>query len=148
MTIKKFRPYLSLGAVTLTIDLFIISLGWIVFGDVDSALYGLAGTGVASLVINKVMYGADVGKMAVIITLDGQGVADEISSKIRRGSTVINAKGSYTKLERDVLLCACSKSQAYIVKKAVFDVDPKAFVMFTETSEVFGEGFISTLDNA
>ena len=145
MTIKKLRPHLSIGAVTMIIDLVIILLGWPVFGNVDAVLYGLVGTGITSIVINKIMYGADAGKMAIVITLHGQRVADEISDRIDRGSTLINAKGSYTKMERDVLLCACSKAQAYSLRKAIFEVDPDAFVMFTETSEVVGEGFISTL---
>lgn len=145
MTIKKLRPHLSIGAVTMVIDLIIILLGWPVFGNVDAVLYGLVGTGVTSIVINKIMYGADAGKMAIVITLHGQVVADEISNRINRGSTLIDARGSYTKMERDVLLCACSKSQEYILRKAVFEVDPDAFVMFTETSEVVGEGFISSL---
>ncbi len=41
-----------------------------------------------------------------------------------------------------MLLCACSKSEAYRVKNAVLEVDESAFLMFTETSEVFGEGFM------
>lgn len=143
MTIKKLRPHVSIGTVTMTIDLIIILLGWLVFGNIDAVLYGLIGTGTASLLINKIMYGADAGKMAIIITQQGQAVADQISNKIRRGSTIIKAKGSYTKIEREVLLCACSKSQAYVVKREVHQIDPQAFIMFTETSEVFGEGFLS-----
>ena len=40
----------------------------------------------------------------------------------------------------------CSKSEAYLVKNAVYQVDDSAFVMFTETSEVLGEGFKESLD--
>ena len=47
--------------------------------------------------------------------------------------------GTYTKSKRNVLLCACSKSEAYLVKNAVYQVDDSAFVMFTETSEVLEE---------
>ena len=39
MTIKKKRPHMSLGRLTLLIDLIIILIGWPVFGDVDSVLY-------------------------------------------------------------------------------------------------------------
>ena len=59
-----------------------------------------------------------------------------------RGSTLVKAMGSYTQENRDVLLCACSKSQTYSVTSAAHDLDPGAFIMVTETSEVFGEGFI------
>ena len=56
--------------------------------------------------------------------------------------TIVRGTGSYTGESREVLLCACSKSEAYRVKNAVLEVDESAFLMFTETSEVFGEGFM------
>lgn len=62
------------------------------------------------------------------------------------GVTSLEGMGTYTKSKRNVLLCACSKSEAYLVKNAVYQVDDSAFVMFTETSEVLGEGFKESLD--
>ena len=49
--------------------------------------------------------------------------------------------GGYTGEHRDILLCACSKAEAYLVKSTVQEIDDSAFIMFTETSEVYGEGF-------
>ena len=142
MSVKKLRPHLSLGQVTMVLDLLIILLGWPVFGDMDSVLYGIVAAFVTSLIIDKVMYGMGAGKLVQIITNDGPAVANAISESTERGSTLIRAVGSYTGQDRDVLLCACSKSEAYKVRAAAHRVDPKSFVMITETSEVFGEGFL------
>lgn len=142
MSVKKLRPHLSLGQVTMVLDLLIILLGWPVFGDMDSVLYGIVAAFVTSLIIDKVMYGMGAGKLVQIITNDGSAVANAISESTERGSTLIRAVGSYTGQDRDVLLCACSKSEAYKVRAAAHRVDPKCFVMITETSEVFGEGFL------
>ena len=49
--------------------------------------------------------------------------------------------GGYTGIKKDVLLCACSKAEAHLIRTAVEEADDRAFLMFTETSEVFGEGF-------
>ena len=125
MSIKAIKPHLSIGFVTMAIDLLIILLGWPVFGNVDAVLYGLISAFVTSVVIDKIMYGMGAGKLILIITIKA-------------------AIGTYTKEEKDVLLCACSSSQAYSVRSAAHEVDPDAFVMLTETSEVFGEGFIDT----
>jgi uncharacterized membrane-anchored protein YitT (DUF2179 family) len=141
MSIKMLKPHLSIGTVTMVIDLFIILLGWPVFGNVDAVLYGLASTFVMSVVIDKIMYGMGAGTLAIIITTQGEMVAKKIGEIIGRGSTIIPAKGSYTQTKRQVLLCACSGSQAYTVRRAVYEMDESAFVMLTETSEVFGEGF-------
>lgn len=148
MSIKVLRPHLSIGFVTLMIDLVIIVLGWPVFGNIDAVLYGLIASFVTSTVIDKIMYGTDAGKLAIIITTKGPDVALKIDEVSARGSTSIRARGTYnTSIERQVLLCACSKAQAYKVRSAVHQVDPDAFVMITETSEVFGEGFIDPTDN-
>lgn len=142
MSVKKLRPHLSLGQVTMVLDLLIILLGWPVFGDMNSVLYGIVAAFATSLIIDKVMYGMGAGKLVQIITNDGSAVANAISESTERGSTLIRAVGSYTGQDRDVLLCACSKSEAYKVRAAAHRVDPKCFVMITETSEVFGEGFL------
>ena len=62
MPIKKKRPHLSVGKITMIIDLGIILLGWPVFGDVDAALYGLVSTFASVVVIDKVLYGLGGGK--------------------------------------------------------------------------------------
>lgn len=142
MTIKVRYPHYSLGMVTMVTDFLIILLGWPVFGNVDAILYGLATTFVASVVLDKILYGVGAGKLIVIITNHGQQLADRIGEMTDRGSTIIRARGSYTQADRDVLLCACSKSQTYSITAAAHEVDPGAFIMVTETSEVYGEGFI------
>lgn len=147
MSIKALHPHLSLGAVTMTIDLVIILIGWPVFGNLDAVLYGLISTFVTSTVIDKIMYGTSAGKLAIIITTQGPAMATHIDEVCARGSTLIRARGSYTTTDRQVLLCACSKAEAYKVRRAAHQTDPDAFVMITETSEVFGEGFIDPTDN-
>lgn len=147
MSIKVLHPHLSLGAVTMAIDLVIILIGWPVYGNPDAVLYGLISTFVTSTVIDKIMYGTSAGKLAIIITTQGPAMATHIDEVCARGSTLIRAKGSYTTTERQVLLCACSKAEAYKVRRAAHQTDPDAFVMITETSEVFGEGFIDPTDN-
>lgn len=142
MSVKVLRPHMSLGVVTMIIDLIIILMGWPVFGNIDSVLYGIVATGVTSIVIDKIMYGVGAGKLIIIISDHGQEVADKIANAIDRGSTLIRAIGTYTGSERQVLLCACNKSQAFKVRSAAHEVDENAFVMITETSEVYGEGFL------
>ncbi len=142
VSIKAIRPHVSLGVATLIIDLVIILMGWPVFGDIDSVLYGILATAATSIMIDKVMYGVSAGKLMIIITSHGQAIAGNISAASGRGSTLIRAIGTYTDAERQVLLCACTKSQAFQIRAAIAEVDPDAFVMVTETNEVYGEGFI------
>lgn len=141
LTIKKKRPHMTIGVIAMLIDLVVILLGWPVFGDVDAVLYGVLATFVSTVVIDKILYGAGAGTLAIIITERGKETAERISERAGRGVTSLRAVGAYTRTDREVLLCACSKAEAYLVKSAVQEADDKAFFMFTETSEVFGEGF-------
>ena len=74
LTIKKKRPYMSIGVITLSIDLVVIFLGWPVFVDVDAVLYGVASTGGCALVIDKILYGIGAGGLAVILMGKGKGI--------------------------------------------------------------------------
>ena len=141
LAIKKKKPHITIGVITLLIDLVVILLGWPVFGDVDAVLYGILATVVSTVVIDKILYGTGAGTLAVIITEKGKETAEQISEMAGRGVTSLKAVGTYTGTNREVLLCACSKAEAYLVKTAVEQADRDAFFMFTETSEVFGEGF-------
>ena len=141
MVVKKKKPYFSLGMITMVIDVAIIALGWPAFGDVDAVLYGVASTAVSTIVIDKILYGIGAGTLAVIITSQGKQMAGKLGEAMQRGVTRLRATGGYSGLDREVLLCACTKSEAYRLKSVVHEADSSAFLMFTETSGVFGEGF-------
>ncbi len=142
MTLRVLKPHMSIGMLTVLIDVVVIVLGWPVFGSVDSILYGFIASFATSIVIDKIMYGIDSGTLAIIITTNGFDVAEKISEVTGRGSTAIQAMGTYSKDSKDVLMCACSNKEAYAIRRAVFEIDEGAFVMVTETSSVYGEGFI------
>lgn len=141
MSIKVLHPHLSVGAVTLAIDVVIILLGWPVFQNVDAVLYGMVATAVTSIVMDKLLYGVGAGKLVLIVSGRGQAVADYIAEKYNRGSTMCDVLGTYTGEKRQMLFCACSMTEAYKIRSAAYHIDKNSFVMITEASEVFGEGF-------
>ena len=59
----------------------------------------------------------------------------------QRGSTLLKGVGSYSKEEKQVVMCACSSKQMHMVQKAVKEVDRAAFLVTMESNEVRGEGF-------
>lgn len=142
LTIKVLYPHFSIGFVTLVFDLLVILLGWPVFGSINSVLYGLASTALTSLVIDKIMYGIGAGKLVIIVTNQGHAIAKRIAEISKRGSTLLNGIGTYAGASRHVLLCACTRTEIYTICSAAKEVEQGAFVMVTETSEVFGRGFI------
>lgn len=141
VTIKVLRPQFSIGTVTMALDVVTILLGWPVFGKVDAVLYGMAATAISSMVMDRLLYSFGSGKLVLIVTTKGQKVADEIGKDGRRGSTMCQAVGTYTGKQRQLLICACARAEVYWIRHTAYQVDPACFVMVSEASEVFGEGF-------
>lgn len=141
MAVKVKKPYISLGKIVFVFDCVVVVLGGVIFRNVDSMIYGLIITYLLTVVIDKVMYGIDAGKMTLIVTEHGQEVADKIGEYIGRGSTLLKGRGSYTGIEKEVVMCACNNKQMYTIRKMVKEVDSKAFTVIMESNEVMGEGF-------
>lgn len=38
-------------------------------------------------------------------------------------------------------MCACNNKQMFMIRKAILEFDPKAFIIIMESNEVLGEGF-------
>ena len=141
MSVRALRPHLSIGKITFITDVIIVGLGGMLFGDVDSIIYGLILTYILSVVVDKVMYGIDAGEMTLVVTDHGHEVAKRIDELTQRGSTFLRGVGSYSGEEKLVVMCACSNKEMHMVQKAVKEVDENAFLVTMESNEVRGEGF-------
>ncbi|HJC56463.1 MAG TPA: YitT family protein [Candidatus Eisenbergiella intestinipullorum] len=140
--IKKMMPHVTLGTINIIQDVAIILLGTVlVFRDVDGLIYGIITTWLIAVVMDRIMYGTDEGKLTLIVTEDGAGIAEQIDKYSGRGSTILKGMGSHSKGKKDVVMCACNNKQMYTIKKMVRKMDPKAFTIIMESNEVIGEGF-------
>lgn len=141
MTIKTLRPHLSLGKISFSLEIIIILMGGLLFRDADGLIYGMLINYLLSAVVDKVMYGIDSGKLTLIVTDHGQELADMIDELSGRGSTLLKGVGSYSKEEKQVVMCACNNKQMYTIKKLAKKIDPAVFTVIMESNEVVGEGF-------
>lgn len=141
MAVKALRPHLSLGKITFVIDMVIILAGGFLFRDVDGVIYGMIVNYLLAIVVDKVMYGMNAGKVALIVTDHGKAVCDAIDDACKRGTTILQARGGYKEDPRQVVMCACSTKEMYAVQRTAKETDPAAFVIIMESNEVHGEGF-------
>ena len=141
MAVKAVKPHLSLGNIAFVSEVGIILVGGALFRDVDGIIYGMIVNYIFAIEVDKVMYGVNAGKMALIVTEQGERVCQEIDRACRRGTTVIGARGGYQGARKQVVMCACSDKEMYQVQKTVKSVDPQSFLIVLESKEVHGEGF-------
>ena len=131
MAIRAKKPHLTLGRISMVIDCTILVLNGILMqGNIDKLIYGLMGSVIACVVIDKVMYGADAGKVTLIVTVQGQRIADKIYELTERGATLLHGSGSYSGEDKQVVMCACNYKQMHMVQKAVKEVDKHAFFCY------------------
>lgn len=142
MSVRKKRPHMSVGQITIFVDGIIVLVGGFVFRKVDAVLYGFIYSAVMTMVIDKIMFGVVSGKLAMIISTKGDEITAAIGQQLQRGTTRVEGEGGYSKTTRDVILCACRRSEAPMMKKLVHDVDPSALMIMTSYDEVYGEGFL------
>ena len=142
MSIKAKKPHISLGKISFATDFLIVLIGVaVVTRDIDSLIYGAIISSLLSMVVDKVMYGVDAGKMTLIVTDFPEKVAEKIDELTGRGATFLKAEGSYSGEEKDVVMCACNNKQMFTIRSAVKAIDGKAFIIIMESNEVLGEGF-------
>ena len=124
MALKAKHPHLPLGRFIMLTDGIVVVLGGIIFRDFDG-----------------IMYGANAGKLALIVTDHGEAVTERIDELCGRGTTIIDARGGFRKDHRDVVLCACSGKEMFTITREVKLLDPASFTIILESNEVHGEGF-------
>ena len=141
MSVKALKPHLSLGKIAFWSDVGIILVGGILFRDIDGVIYGMIVNYLFAVVVDKMMYGLNSGKLALIVTNQGKELADVIFKTCGRGTTLLSAQGGYQGDAREIVMCACNNKEMYLVQHAVRESDPDAFLIVLESNEVHGEGF-------
>lgn len=131
---------LTLGTCVVLIDGLIVLTAAFVF-DIEKALYALIGLYVTSKTIDFVQIGLGRSKMAMIITNKQEEVRQGILNKIDRGVTKLSAHGGFTDAERPILMVVIDQTEFTKLKQLVKAIDPGAFVVVMDASEVLGEGF-------
>lgn len=134
-------PFLQMGKAIMLVDLLVILLAAAVFGQIETALYGIIVIYSTGRMIDTVLYGMDNGKMVTIVSNQDRAIAERIIMELGRGITVLPGKGAFSGAPRSVLFCAVRKTQYFQLKRMVRQIDPTAFIIVTEASEIVGEGF-------
>lgn len=138
--LKLKFSWLPIGKLILVPDVVVLALAMLVFGQIETALYGAIALFASSKVTDVVLYGLNPAKMALIISDQWREVADTLLAQ-DRGVTILRGWGAYTRAEKHVLLIAFQQREIVQVKRVVHQLDPKAFLIVCDAQDVLGEGF-------
>ena len=148
----KFYPA-SPGRVILIIDVVIIisSLLFPSYTDTGEMLnfadklavvvYGLIQVTVSGYAVDLYLSGSKQSVQAFIFTKKVEEMADAIAFDMKRGVTVLPAKGWYSKEEKQVLMVVTRKTDLNSLLRYVKNIDPDAFLSVASVMGVYGQGF-------
>lgn len=104
-------------------------------------VYGLIQVTVSGYAIDLYLSGSKQSVQAFIFTKKVQEMADAIAFDMKRGVTVLPAKGWYSKEDRNVLLVVTRKTDLNLLLRYVKTIDPDAFLSVSSVMGVYGQGF-------
>ena len=107
----------------------------------QAAMYGLISTFLCNVLVDLVLEGPNSAHSYFIISDRSDVIADKILHEMDRGVTALEAMGMYSRARKQVLLCVVNRFEAMHLRRIIFAVDPRAFVIANKAHEVLGEGF-------
>lgn len=135
----KYKGW-SIGRTMFAFDVVVITFS-LFYLNLELAMYTLVAVFVSSRVVDFVQEGSYSGKAVLVISDLNREISGKITKEMGRGTTLLQAQGGYTDLNREVLYCVIGRNELVRVKNLVHEMDPHAFVIVNDVHEVFGEGF-------
>ncbi len=140
MILKKYTG-LDVGSALLVSDIAIAAAALVVF-DLTAGLCSLLGLALKSVLVDSAIESLNRRKAFFIITSDPEHVCSYVTHTLGRGATLWQAQGAYTHVVHHVVLTVLSRRQAVVLRRHLREVDPKAFMIVANSSEIFGKGFL------
>ena len=140
MILKRFSS-MDIGMALLYVDV-LIAASTLYFVGMEAGLYSILGLVLKSVVVDSVIESLNRRKSFLAVTSHPQEVCDFITHTLNRSATYWEGSGAYSHEKKWVVLTALSRSQAVALRVYLKSVDPHSFILVTNSSEIFGKGFM------
>jgi uncharacterized membrane-anchored protein YitT (DUF2179 family) len=137
----KQKTGLSIGSGYWIVETLIILTIGLVFQDLKLIIWGYVNLFITAKITDLTSEGLPYVKGAYIISEKYDEIKQEIFAQINRGVTLYKAEAGYSGRDTKVIFCALNRRQVAQLRDLVKDIDPKAFMILTDVSDVMGLGF-------
>lgn len=145
--IREYNSKYRTGTLISIIDIAIVTLNVFFFREIEIGLYSAISIYLMGKIIDIIFEGIYFTKLIFIITDKSEEISREIGNTIKRGVTGLYGKGMYTSKDKLILMCAAARGDVTRVRQTALKIDPKAFIIITNSREVFGKGFKNETNN-
>lgn len=133
LLLKRFS--IRLGSTALALNILVVLLSFFL-STLEIILYTVIFLYVSAKVLNLVFMGMSQRKVVLIISKEWEHLSARMLAEFSRGLTIIHGQGAYSQRDEKILYAVITLRDLGRVKDIIRDVDPKAFVVVTETLEV------------
>ena len=138
--INKYKP-ITLGRSILYCDLLIISSSYILFHDLEKILFGFVVLAVSTYTCDLLINGIRQSIQLLIFSEKYEEIADHINRDIKRGVTILDGMGWYSKQPKKVIVVLAKRTESTSIFRLVKQIDSHAFISQSNVIGVYGEGF-------
>lgn len=139
--LQHFMPHFPIGTLIMFVDGVVIALSYVFFKELELTLFGVATLAISTYAIDAVIRKLNVSKLAFIVSEMGEEIAHTLVSTSPRGCTIIDTVGAYTHENNKMLVCALKDNELPAFQRKILEIDPNAFIIFSESSQIVGNGF-------
>jgi len=127
----------SIGQIVMGFNIIIFSCAALVLGW-DRALYSMLAYFVAHKAIDIIIEGFDEAKAVMIVTDNGEDIAETISARLGRGVTIMEGQGGFSKEKKIILYSVVTRLEISKLRSIIYEKDENAFVTINDVSDVMG----------
>ena len=138
--IHRALPFVRVSVGIFAVDGLVIIASAFVF-DQQAAMYALICVFLMNLLVDIVLEGPNSAHSYIVISDRPDEIAHRVMEEMEHGVTALPAKGMYSGQEKKLLLIVVHRLETIELRRIVFSIDPRAFVIANKTHEVLGEGF-------
>lgn len=139
MLLKKYTT-MEIGTAIFAVDIIITLSAFVAF-DFATGLYSVTGLMAKTLIMDGAIENMNLCKYFTIITTNPKPICDFIHHELHRSATIYKAEGAYSHTEKNIVLVVLKRSQAVRLRRFIKEIEPTAFMMITNSSEIIGKGF-------
>lgn len=141
MILKKYTS-LHIGTALLVVDIAAVGMSFFIFGP-STGLFSSLGLIAKSFVIDGVIESMNMCKCFNIVCDNPEPICAYIMNNLHRGATVYEAHGAFSQNNKTVIMTTMKRSQAIKLRNYIRDVEPTAFILISNSSEIIGKGFLT-----
>ena len=139
MVAKKTN--VTVGRTMLYVDFCIISSSYFIFHQISTVVYGFMVLFITTYVVDLIINTNRQAVQFIIISRKWERIATAVNHHARRGVTVMDGMGWYTKSPIKILLIVCRKIESVTIFRIIKSIDDGAFITQTNVNGVYGQGF-------